>query len=691
MSGRDPRYDILFEPVQLGPVTARNRFFQVPHCNGMGHRDPTAHAVMRGVKAEGGWAVVCTEEVEIHPDSDVGGFVEGRLWDDDDLPAHERLVEQVHAHGALAGIELVDSGLSSANLYGRIPPHAPADLPVPGYEPVQARRMSGRDLDDLRRRHRQAVDRSLRAGYDVVYVYAAHGLTTLQHFLSRRYNDRSDEYGGTLENRARLLREVLEDTREACAGRAAVACRIVVDELLGPDGIGRGEIEELLGLIGELPDVWDLMVGHWPDDSVTARFADEGWTEGYFRGLKQLTSKPVVGVGRLTSPDTMARLVKDGVLDLIGAARPSIADPFLPRKIEEGRLEDIRECIGCNVCVTGDWTATPIRCTQNPSMGEEWRRDWHPERFRPKTSDAKVLVVGAGPAGLEAAMALGKRGYEVVLAEATRELGGRVCREARLPGLATWIRVVDYRQSQLAQLANVEQAFESDVTVEDVLAFGFEHVAVATGARWRADGVGRWHTHPPALDRATETLTPDDLLAGRLPDGERVVLFDDDHYYLGGALAELLAGAGRAVTLVTPAPRVSEWTVNTMEQERIHRRLSESGVEIRTARALLQLDGGTACVACVYTKREELIPCDALVLVTARLPEDDLAERLHDRAGDWDDAGLRSVRAIGDAWAPGTIAAAVWDGRRFAEELDAEPHGDAVPFRREVVRLAEVT
>ena len=122
----------------------------------------------------------------------------------------------------------------------------------------------------------------------------------------------------------------------------------------------------------------------------------------------------------------MVRLVSDGVLDLIGAARPSIADPFLPRKIEEGRLEDIRECIGCNVCVTGDWTATPIRCTQNPSMGEEWRRGWHPERIRRKASDAKVLVVGAGPAGLEAAMALGKRGYEVVLAEATRELGGRV-------------------------------------------------------------------------------------------------------------------------------------------------------------------------------------------------------------------------------------------------------------------------
>ncbi len=305
----------------------------------------------------------------------------------------------MHAHGALAGIELVHSGMSSANLYGRIPPSGPSHLPVTGHEPIQARRLGLDEIAALRRRHRQAVARSLRAGYDVVYVYAAHGLTTLQHFLSRRYNQRTDEYGGSLANRARLLREVLEDTLAEVDGRAAVACRLVVDELLGADGLERGEIEELFALVGELPDVWDVMVGVWDDDSVTSRFGEENWTEPHFRGIKELTSKPVVGVGRFTSPDTMVRLVRDGVLDLIGAARPSIADPFLPRKVEEGRLEDIRECIGCNVCVTGDWTATPIRCTQNPSMGEEWRRGWHPERFAPKGSDAKVLVVGAGPGG----------------------------------------------------------------------------------------------------------------------------------------------------------------------------------------------------------------------------------------------------------------------------------------------------
>ena len=198
--------------------------------------------------------------------------------------------------------------------------------------------MSKRDIADLRRWHRAAVDRSLRAGYDLVYVYAAHGLTTLQHFLSRRYNDRTDEYGGSVENRARLLREILEDTLEEVDGRAAVACRICVDEQIGDRGIDRGEIEKVLGIVGELPDVWDFMVGEWEFDSITSRFAEEGAQEEYVRGLKALTSKPVVGVGRFTSPDTMVRMVRDGVLDLIGVGAPVDRRPVPPEEDRGGAL-----------------------------------------------------------------------------------------------------------------------------------------------------------------------------------------------------------------------------------------------------------------------------------------------------------------------------------------------------------------
>lgn len=687
---RDPRYDILFEPVQIGPVTARNRFYQVPHCNGMGYRDPSGEAYMRRVKAEGGWAVVCTEQVEIHPTSDIGPFIELRLWDDQDIPAVARIAEKIHEGGALAGIELAHNGLNSPNLISREAPLGPQNLPVVSwnYDPVQAREMTKADIADMRFWHREAVRRSLQASYDIVYVYAGHAIGGLHHFLSRRYNNRTDEYGGSIENRARLLREILEDTREMCDGKAAVACRISVDELLGDEGITRAEIEDVIGMLGEHPDLWDFVLGSWEDDSVTSRFGPEAEQEPYVRGLKALTTKPVVGVGRFTSPDMMVHQVKTGVLDLIGAARPSIADPFLPRKIERGDLEDIRECIGCNICVSGDFTMSPIRCTQNPTMGEEFRRGWHPEKIRPKASDSTVLVVGAGPAGLEAARSLGNRGYAVSLAEATRTLGGRVARESKLPSLSAWIRVVDYREQQLAKLDNVEVFKQSEMTADDIIENDFNHVVVATGAGWRTDGVGRWHTKPLEIADGAEVLSPDDIMAGKRPRGRRVVVFDDDHYYMGGVIAELLAADGRDVTLITPAAHVSQWTTNTLEVARIRKRVIRAGVDVRTNTAVTAVTADGVRTACVYTGDEGTVSAESVVMVTARLPHDGLYQELLSRESEWTDAGLLSVRAIGDAWAPATIAAAVWSGHRYAEELDEPQPLGPVPYLRETPQLA---
>ena len=181
-------------------------------------------------------------------------------------------------------------------------------------------------------------------------------------------------------------------------------------------------------MLAELPDMWDVNVSDWENDSMTSRFAQEGYQEEYISFVKSVTSKPVAAVGRYTSPDTMVSAIRRGVVDMIGAARPSIADPFLPAKIKAGRPEDIRECIGCNVCAAWNNLSAPSRCTQNPTMGEEWRKGWHPETIAPKESDSTVLIIGAGPAGLEAALGLGKRGYNVILAEAGSEAGGRVTR-----------------------------------------------------------------------------------------------------------------------------------------------------------------------------------------------------------------------------------------------------------------------
>ena len=688
----ESRYDILLQPIAIGPVTARNRFYQVPHCTGMGYRDPTALAHMRGVKAEGGWAVVCTEQVEIHWTSEITPFIELRLWDDRDIPMLARMADHIHAHGALAGLELCYNGLHSPNFYSREVPMAPTGRAIASftYEPLQARTMDKEDIRNVRRWHKAAALRARRAGYDLIYVYAGHGLSFLHHFLSREFNHRTDEYGGSLENRVRLLKELLIDTKEAVGDSCAVPCRLSMDELRGADGLEKAETEDMIGLVAEIPDLWDVCLAGWENDSQSSRFGEEGGQEPFIEGVKKLTTKPVVGVGRYTSPDRMVSIVKKGIVDLIGCARPSIADPFLPRKVAEGRLEDIRECIGCNICVSGDFTMSPIRCTQNPTMGEEWRRGWHPEFIRPKESEKPVLIVGAGPAGLEAAQALGKRGYDVTLAEQNRELGGRVARECRLPGLAAWGRVRDYRAEQLRKLPNVALYLESQLDAETVLEFGCPRVVIATGARWRSDGVGHHWTAPVPIEDGSQILTPDDLMEGRLPEGTRVVVWDDDHYYMGGVLAELLADKGFTVTYVTPASEACTWSRNTMEQPFVQARMLEKGIAIEAFRTLSRISPGTVAMSCVHTGRVEELEADAVVLVTSRTPSGEIAADLLRQQDRWPDAGLEAVEAIGDALAPATIAHAVYAGRRYAEDLDGVAVArDEVPFKREIAELID--
>lgn len=687
---RDPRYDILFQPLAIGPLTAPNRFYQVPHCNGGGYRDPSAAAAMRGIKAEGGWGVIFTEQTEMHHTSEITPFIELRLWEDKDIPSIAKMAAAMKTHGALAGIQLAYSGINGPNMYTKEVPLAPSALPIRTFtnDPVQARAMDKTDIRNLRRWFVNAAKRSKLAGFDLICLYGAHGFGIFQHFLSRATNQRSDEYGGSLENRSRFAREVIADMRDAVGDTMALTLRVSLDETIGQLGFSNAEVRDFVSMNAELPDLWDLAMGTWEDCSGPSRFKEEAAQEAWVTGIRDLSPRPVVGVGRFTSPDVMARMIKSGRLDFIGCARPSIADPFIPKKIDEGRVEDIRECIGCNICITGDMTQGMGRCTQNPTWMEEWRRGWHPEKIATKGASETVLIIGSGPAGLEAARAAALRGYEVAVAEAREDFGGRVARERLLPGLSAWGRVADYRLFQLKQRQNVQLYPGSRLTAEEVLEFGFQHVCVATGSTWRADGVARQHVVPMPMDEAMPVFTPDDLMAGRLPKG-RVVIFDDDHYYMGGVLAELCAQAGCQVTLITPSAFVSDWTANTLEQAAIHRRLAGLGVRIVLNTGVTSLQAGGVATNCTYTGAPGTVDCDAVVLVTSRLSEDALYLALKARESDWADAGIRSVKVIGDAAAPAPIAWATFAGHRYARELDEADIGDAMPFRREVTRLED--
>ena len=323
------QYDTLFDPVRVGPVTAPNRFYQVPHACGMGHLRPQAHAAMRGTKARGGWGVVCTEECEIHPSTDLSPYPEQRLWDERDIPALSLMVDAVHREGSLAGIELVHNGHMSSNLYTRLPVLTVSERQLADGYPKMARTMDKSDIRELRHWHRTAARNAKQAGFNIIYVYAGHEMTLPQHFLLNRYNQRTYVYGGSLENCTRLIRELREETQEEVGDTCAVALRLALDENLGAGGMqAQEEGRAVVELLADLPDLWDVNVSDWTNDTLSSRFEpNEGAQVDYMSFVRQTTGKPVVGVGRYSSPDLMVKLVREGVLDFIGAARPSIAAP----------------------------------------------------------------------------------------------------------------------------------------------------------------------------------------------------------------------------------------------------------------------------------------------------------------------------------------------------------------------------
>jgi dimethylamine/trimethylamine dehydrogenase len=666
----------------------KNRFFAVPHCTGYGVEKPWTQARFRATKAEGGWAAVCTEYCAVGFDSDEMPAVSARLWDDEDVHSLALMCDEVHEHGALAGVELHHSGAHAPTTETRWPAVAPSQLASDLYPGVVPKAMEHDDIRRVQADWVAAARLARTAGFDIVYVYGGHSYLPMQ-FLSPFYNRRRDEYGGTLENRARFWLETLERVREAIGDDCAIAARISV-EALGPAGVELDEGLAFVGLADHLVDVWDVNVGsitEWSKDSGVSRFFAEGYQLEWTGQVRRATEKPIVGVGRLTNPDRMAEILQSKAWDLIGAARPSIADPFLPRKIEEGRYGEIRECIGNNVCIAKTELGRHLGCTQNATAGEEFRRGWHPERFAPAANaDRDVLVVGAGPAGMECAIVLGKRGMRRVhLVEAEEEVGGAMRWIPRLPGLGEWSRIVNWRVVQLDRLKNVEVITQAPIDLQSALEYGAEIVVVATGARWAEDGISA-QTHSPIVGvdaSSPAVLTPEQVMVdGKVPPGERVVVYDCEGYFVAAGIAEKLVLDGFDVQLVTPLDEVAPFCDETLEGPMLRQRLHDQGIVLTTGLTVGSFEEGRARAESTYGEPVDLAT-DALVLVTQRLSNESLYLELRKARAAWETRGVEAVYRIGDCLAPRLLADVIFDGHRLAREIDAEDPAIPLPHVRE--------
>jgi dimethylamine/trimethylamine dehydrogenase len=534
------------------------------------------------------------------------------------------------------------------------------------------------ERDDIERVQRDWVEAAKRArdcGFDIVYAYGAHSYLLMQ-FLSPFYNHRTDGYGGSLANRARFWLEILERGREAIGQDCAIATRIAV-EGLGPSGIHVDEALEFVALADPYVDLWDVNVGSislWSHDSGTSRYFEEGYQLEWTGRVREATSKPIVGVARLTNPDLMAKIVRSGAWDLIGAARPSIADPFLPRKVAEGRTDEIRECTGSNVCIMKVDGFGHLGCIQNPTAGEEHRRGWHAERVEPALNPGTpVLVVGAGPAGLECAVTLGRRGFEMVhLVEAETELGGKLRWIRRLPTLGDWGRIVDHRAVLLDKLPNVTVVVGKRLSARDVLDYGAAIVVLATGSHWSGEGL-QANTHEPiagAYPALAHVLTPEQVASlGERPSGRRVAVYDAEGYFTGPGIAELLAKEGFEVELVTSLDIVSPISDLTVEGPLLRQALHDAGVRMRTGVTITSVEPGRLSGETEFGE-PWASEVDGVVLVTQQVSDDALYLELVVDPAALEAAGVERVIRIGDCVAPRMISEAVFEGHRLGREID---------------------
>ncbi len=709
---RNPKHDILFEPIQIGPKTLRNRFYQVPHCNGAGSDRPGFQAANRSIKAEGGWAGINTEYISIHPESDDTHRMSARMWDEGDVRNLRAMTEAIHKHNSLAGVEMWYGGAHAPCMESRCTPRGPSQYASEFEMLTYCHEM---DLDDIAMVQQFYVDAALRsrdAGFDIIYVYGAHSYLPLQ-FLSPYYNKRTDSYGGSLENRARFWVESLEKVRKAVGDDCAIATRFAVDTLYGESGI---EVErdgiKFVEMADPFVDVWDVNVGdiaEWGEDAGPSRFYQMGHQIPWQKHIKTVSKKPVLGVGRFTDADKMVEVIRAGHLDIIGAARPSISDPFLPNKIDEGRIDDIRVCIGCNVCISR-WEigGPPMICTQNATAGEEYRRGWHPEKFPKKGSDDSILVVGAGPSGGEAARVLMERGYTVHLVDSAEKIGGCVNDIATLPGLGEWGYHRDYRETQLEKLVKKNKDSQialgaNAMTVDDALNYGADKIIVATGSSWNTDGTNALlHDPVQGIDASFPThLTPEQVFAGDKEIGKKVVILNCDRYFMAPSIAQLLREKGHDVTIVDGAG-VGHYMDFTLEAPNMHRMLHELEIEVigdvwaslaeanRIQTYPIFGDGyrreyrGPGKLPRRENTHFDWVEFDSLVLVTGRHSNDELYRGLKARKDEWADNDIKGVYVIGDAWAPKLIADATFEGHRIAREIEEDNPQFPLPYRREV-------
>lgn len=675
--GRD-RYPRLFEEWTLRNTSIRNRIVFPPTCatwvtNGLDGVFTDMAVDYYAERAKGGVGLILMGATHVHQSSLAAPLAVGQLFDDRNIEPLRRIADAVHGHGAKLGIQLWHSGVRG-NPFPKMEPAfdpdatwhtvGPSQVPLgEGTGAITPKELSDAEIEEILDAYAAAAVRAITAGLDGVEFHLSHGYLAWQ-FLSPLYNKRTDRWGGSYENRLRFPLEGMRRIRQAIGDKPFVGFRINSTSFW-PNDLETDDVSQIVADLEAAVDVDYVSVSAGVHHAFihTPMHYEAGWEQPYARAIKQVSKNPVFLVGRYTTPDQAEESLDSGDADAILLARQMFADPEWALKAAEGRVDDIRRCVAANHCWRSVTRGARVQCVYNPTIGREGK--WGAGTIAPATAPRKILVVGAGPSGLEYARIAAAHGHEVTVLEKDDHVGGHAHLQSLLPGRREFGRIGTWLGEQAAQNGakiNLSTAVEATDVATIIRDYTPDHVVVATGSRVRSDGFQGWTGEALPGWESGRCVGWDDVVTGRVEPSGRVVVIDDTSDLIAPLVASMIAERGHEVTIVTRWPMLAIENLDDVYFEWLMPRVYEAGVNIVVDHFVDAIDGRSITVSNVHRHGSHMaLQADWIIMSTARTSVNELHSA-------FESAGV-SVETIGDATAPRSTYEAVYEGHRAARRL----------------------